>query len=103
MCALNFDDGGQIQSDRVKLQQSPGLSSLRLTRRTTVDPDARRLLSLEIRKRQRLEIQVWKTDQVNRRLAQMTDWKYLKYIEYKNHRLMNWHSFLEHYLQVVVM
>ena len=76
-------DGGQIQSDRVKFQQSPGLSSLRLRRRTTEDPDARRLLSLEIRKRQRLEIQVWKTDQVNRRLAQMTDWKYLKYIDAK--------------------
>ena len=74
-------DGGQIHSTRVKFQQSPGSSSLRLRRRTTKNPDARRLLSLEIRKRQRLE--VWKTDQVNRRLAQMTDWKYLQNIDAK--------------------
>ena len=76
-------EGGRIQRDRVKFQQSPGLSSLRSRRRTTEDPDARRLLSLEIRKRQRLEIQVWKTEQVNRRLAQMTNWKYLKNIDAK--------------------
>ena len=73
-CAV---DGGQIQSDRGKFQQSPGLSSLMLRRRTTEKPDATRLHSLEIRKRQRLKIQIWKTDQVKRRLAQMTDWKYL--------------------------
>ena len=76
-------EGGRIQRDRVKFQQSPGLSSLRLRRRTTEDPDARRLLSLEIRKRQRLEIQVWKTEQANGRLAQMTDWKYLINIDAK--------------------
>ena len=76
-------DGGQIQRDRIKFQQSPGLSSLRRRRRTTEDPDTRRLLSLEIRKRQRLEIQIWKTEQVNRRLAQITDWKYLKDIDAK--------------------
>ena len=76
-------DGGHIQRVRMKFQQSPGLSSLRLRRRTTEDPVTRRLLSLEIRKRHRLEIQVWKTEQVNRRLAQMTDWKYLKNIDAK--------------------
>ena len=104
-------DGGHIQRVRMKFQQSPGLSSLRLRRRTTEDPVTRRLLSLEIRKRHRLEIQVWKTEQVNRRLAQMTDWKYLKNIDaktsgsfwYKNHLLMNLRNFLEHYLQVVSM
>ena len=58
-------DGGQILRDRIKFQQSPGLSSLRRRRRTTEAPDTRRLLSLEIRKRQRLKIQIWKTEQVN--------------------------------------
>ena len=41
------------------------------------------LVNGPIRKRRRLKIQVWKTDQVNRRLAQMMGWKYLRNFDAK--------------------
>ncbi len=52
----------KFKETALNFNTSPGLPSLRFRRRTTANPGKKRLLNLENRKRQRPEIEVWKTE-----------------------------------------
>ena len=54
------------------------LQSLRRARKTTLDAERRKILSLQIRKLQQRETKSWKSEQLRLKLGRMVHWKPLR-------------------------
>ena len=70
--------GGNSCLDILHSRPSPQLQSLRRARRTTLDAEKRKTLSLQIRKLQQREARSWKSKQVRPELGRVAHWKSLR-------------------------
>ena len=68
--------GGNTCRDILRFHPSPELETLRRARRTTLDAEKRKILSLQIRKLQQRETKSWKSEQL--RPSRMVHWKSLR-------------------------
>ena len=70
--------GGNSCRDILHFCPSPQLQSLRRARRTTLDAERRKTLSLQIRKLQQREARPWKSEQLRLKLGRVVHWKSLR-------------------------
>ena len=67
--------GGNSCRDILHFRPSPQLQSLRRARRTTLDAERQKTLSLQIRKLQQREAKSWKSEQLRLKLGRVVHWK----------------------------
>ena len=70
--------GGNSCRDILHFRPSPQLQALRRARRTTLDAERRKTLSLQICKHQQREARSWKSEQLRLKLGRVVHWKSLR-------------------------
>ena len=73
--------GGSPCREILHFHPSPQLQSLRRARRTTLDAERRKTLSLQIGKLQQREARSWKSEQARLKLGRVVHWKSLRGVD----------------------